>query len=722
MLGEVVKAAAGEALYETVEQIRQDMVAVRDAEEAATRRALLERAEERLVGLSTDDKRRVARAFTLYLELVNVCENAYRSHRLLERGRRDTGPGRAKLTFVLTAHPTESRSPENIGLLRRAQDMIVRGLHEDRPLDHEALENLLHLAWRVGTHPPHKPSVEDEARHLFSLLTDPILTEVAALTARGHRVRFRTWVGGDKDGHPGVGPAQTRASLSLSRQRLIEFVRTTLLAQVREDTRLSRSDVVASALDALDEALWSLASLSDGDGAHIRELHAALERYQRAYTERVGAAQPELERLRHLLAIFPALVVPLELREERGHFGDDDPIADMLRALRDVARGGRLDWYVSGCVVSMTCEAKDLLEAEHCIRDRSSVKRVAARHPPLRASRGAGAGDGDSGRSLCERRGLSPAASRPRAISRSCSATPTRRNAWACSRAASASTRRCAPSPSGRSRMGVAPVFFHGHGGSVGRGGGRIEDLLADLASRCTQSVQVHAPGRDGGAHARHTRDPPQPRFESSRSSARSARLQSEVGRAHQGASLRSVGKRVSRRWSKMPRVSSELLGSRPRPMRGSRPSPSAADPPRERPRDRAPRSRSCAPSPGCSAGRRHGCCSMPGWEWERRGDNAGESRHGDRNEARRARERGGPAPLQLPPAARVHLGQDGARRSGSVTIEALAPGVGTQQLVAELETSLAAAGRARRYRHRGRRACCQTDRGWRSRSATAPP
>ena len=476
VLGEVIKAASGEALYEAVEQVRHDMVAVRDADDPAARTGLLERAEEHLRALSDDQKRDLARAFTLYLELVNVCENAYRSHRLLERGRRGTGPGRAKLTFVLTAHPTESRSPENIRLLRRAQDMITRSLHEDRPLDHATLANLLHLAWRVGTHPPHKPSVEDEARHLFSLLTDPILTEVAALKARGHRVRFRTWVGGDKDGHPGVGPAQTRASLALSRQRLIDFVRTTLLLPVHEDTRLSRSDVVASALDRLDEALWSLTALSDGDGAHVRELHASLDRYQRAYTDLVGAPQPELERLRHLLAIFPALVVPLELREERGHFGDADPIADMLRALRDVARGGRLGWYVSGCVVSMTCEAKDLLEAERCVRGivgDATLPVIPLFELPevlLRATAILDEAWKDEGfRQRAEAKGhlevmlgYSDTAKRMGMLASRVRIHQTMRAVaeWA------------AP-------LGVTPVFFHGHGGSVGRGGGRIQDLLA---------------------------------------------------------------------------------------------------------------------------------------------------------------------------------------------------------------------------------------------------
>ncbi|MCA9623594.1 MAG: phosphoenolpyruvate carboxylase, partial [Myxococcales bacterium] len=476
VLGEVVKEAAGEGLYEAVEQIRRDMVAVRDAHEPEERRRLLATAEGRLAELSPLEKRRVARAFTLYLELVNVCENAYRSHRLLERGRRDVGPGRAELTFVLTAHPTESRSPENIRLLRRAQVMITRALQEDRPLDDAALENLLHLAWRVGTHPPHKPSVEDEARHLFSLLTDPVLAEVAALTARGHHLRFHTWVGGDKDGHPGVGAVQTRRSLGLSRERLIDFVRTMLLPPLREDTRMSRSDVVASALDGLDEALWSLASLSDGDGAHVRELHAAVERYQRVYAERVGARQPELERLGHLLTIFPALVVPLELREERGHFGRNDPIADMLRALRDVARGGKLDWYVSGCVVSMTCESEDLLEAARCVRD--IVEDAVLPVIPLfelpevllRATTILDEAWRDDGfRQRIEAKGhlevmlgYSDTAKRMGMLASRVRIHETMRGVaeWA------------AP-------LGVTPVFFHGHGGSVGRGGGRIEDLIA---------------------------------------------------------------------------------------------------------------------------------------------------------------------------------------------------------------------------------------------------
>jgi phosphoenolpyruvate carboxylase len=476
ILGEVVAEAEGRELYETVESIRREMVALRDTDDADERAALLDRAAARLAALSPPDKRRVARAYTLYLELVNVCENAYRSHRLAGRARRDEGEARAELTFVLTAHPTESRSPENIRLLRRVQDIVARCVSRGQPLDRTEIGHLLHLAWRVGTHPPHKPSVEDEARHLFSLLTDPILDELAVLTGRGHRVRLRTWVGGDKDGHPGVRAAQTRASLALSRQRLVDFVGGALLVSVREDTHLLRDDAAAAALERLEEALRALATVSDGDGSRVQELHAGVERFQRAYVAEVGTPHPQIARLASLLEIFPALVVPLELREERGLFREDAPIADMLRALSDVAEGGQLDGYVNGCVVSMTHEANDLVEAQQLVGrilgdavlpviplfelpevlQRATTILDEAWHDPgfrnaLEACRQIEVMLGYS--DTAKRMGMLASRVRIHTTMRAIAE-------WAAAR-------------------DLEPVFFHGHGGSVGRGGGRIEELLA---------------------------------------------------------------------------------------------------------------------------------------------------------------------------------------------------------------------------------------------------
>jgi len=505
ILGRVVADVEGEALYEVVESVRRDMVAFREADAGvgrgagaeADREAALDRAAGRLAALSVGERTALARAYTLYLQLVNVCENAYRTHRLRERRPESDARGgapldtaRAQLTFVMTAHPTESRSPENIRLLRRVQDHVLDSLDRGRPVDRREVENLIHLAWRSGTHPAERPSVEDEANHLFSLLTDPILTELIALTQAGHRVLLRTWVGGDKDGHPGVGPEQTRASLDRSRARLRAFVDGSLLRPVREDVGLTGSRGVGSgapapgedgpdlpaALTDLEDAIAALERVTNGDGGRVEALGDAIAAFQAVYRARFGIGHPAIDRLCMLLDIFPALVVPLELREERGRFGPDEPIADMMRRLASIAAGGRIDAYGRAVVVSMTLEADDLLEAQRLVEGvfggpempvipLFELPDVLERAPAIlertwedERFRGAVRGRGYLEVML----GYSDTAKRMGMLASRVAIHDAMRRIgeWAESE-------------------DVTPLFFHGHGGSVGRGGGRIEDLAA---------------------------------------------------------------------------------------------------------------------------------------------------------------------------------------------------------------------------------------------------
>ena len=477
ILGEVVAAAEGRALFDVVEGVRREMVAFREAADEADREAALDRAADALGELPVDEQRALARAYTLYLQLVNVCENAYRTHRLRDRlGGRAEGPGRARLTFVLTAHPTESRSPANIRLLRRVQDEVVGSLEEGRPVDREEVRNLLHLAWRVGTHPEAKPSVEDEANHLFSLLTDPILEEVVALAGAGHRVLFRTWVGGDKDGHPGVGPEQTVAALERSRGRLLDFVEARLLPPVREDVRLAGGGPAASALADLEDALAALQPVAAGDGGRVAALREAMDAFQDAYRAAHGIGHPAVGRLATLLEVFPALVVPLELREERGRFGPDEPVADMMRRLAGIARGGEIGAYARAAVVSMTLEAEDLLQAQRLVGevfDGPALPAIPLFELPDVLERAAGileaAWEAEGFRAAVRRRGhlevmlgYSDTAKRMGMLASRVALHDAmdRIGAWA-------------------EEHDVTPLFFHGHGGSVGRGGGRIEDLAA---------------------------------------------------------------------------------------------------------------------------------------------------------------------------------------------------------------------------------------------------
>jgi len=475
ILGEVVAEAEGTELFDVVEGVRLEMVAFREADSDVDREAALDRASERLAGLSVERRTTFARAYTLYLELVNVCENAYRTHRLAEKGTSE-GTARAQLTFVLTAHPTESRSPENIRILRRVQDHVVAALRNGRPIDRREVTNLVHLAWRLGTHAATRPSVEDEANHIFSLLTDPILAEVTALADAGHRVLFRSWVGGDKDGHPGVGPEQTVAALQRARARLLAFVDTVLLYPVREDATLMGDGSIESALSGLEDALAALHGLSDGDGGRIETLRGAIDAFQAAYRGRLGIDHPAVARLATLLEIFPGLVVPLELREERGRFGTDEPIADMMRRVDAIAGGGQINAYARAVVVSMTLAAEDLVEAQRLVLDvfgaatlpvipLFELPDVLERAPAI--LRAAWTDDGFRG-AVRERGHLE--------VMLGYSDTAKRMGMLASRIALHDAMREIGEWAEAED---ITLLFFHGHGGSVGRGGGRIEDLVA---------------------------------------------------------------------------------------------------------------------------------------------------------------------------------------------------------------------------------------------------
>ena len=486
-LGEVVTNVEGPDLYETVEAVRLDMVAIREG-----RRAGLARARKRIHRLSPAKRAALARAYTVYLELVNVCENAYRTHRLRERSRA-AEPGTratalANVVFVLTAHPTESRSPANIALMRRIQALLIDGLERRDPPDTTRLAHLLHLVWSSGTHPAHKPTVEDEALHLFSLIDDPILEELLSLRRDGHRVRLRTWVGGDKDGHPGVGPEETNKSLSLSRTRLLELITGRLLPVVEADVRQLADADLERAWNQLRDRIDEVRIVTIGDGRRLVLLRDALAFLSSAYAEHLGHPHPKLDDFRLLLELFPGLAVPLELREERGRFERDSAIADMLRFVCDVSRGGRVDWYVRGCVVSMTEGAEDLWEAHALLSDvlgASTIPVVPLFEMPDVLPRAADIlerafMDADFAESVHARQsslevmlGYSDTSKRMGvlasrlAINRAMSTI----GAWGTARE-------------------IKVAFFHGSGGSVGRGGGTIADQAASWPAGAMEMVK----------------------------------------------------------------------------------------------------------------------------------------------------------------------------------------------------------------------------------------
>lgn len=181
---------------------------------------------------------------------------AYYLDRLKQQGHSpeeiaDFFPG-VRVEPVLTAHPTESKRPAVLAQHRHLT-VLLESLDEPdaSPADHRRLNEditvSLERLWRSGEILIAKPEVSTERtgiifhlREIFPKALPVLDTQLRdAWAAAGFpakeiashdnwpRIRFGTWVGGDRDGHPFVTPGVTR-------ETLMELRRSALLVLDRE--------------------------------------------------------------------------------------------------------------------------------------------------------------------------------------------------------------------------------------------------------------------------------------------------------------------------------------------------------------------------------------------------------------------------------------------------------------------------------------------------------
>lgn len=150
---------------------------------------------------------------------------------------------------VLTAHPTEAK---RLAVLEQHRALFQLLQSRETALGESAQKRwrnevaaALERLWRTGETHVRRPRVEDERRNLFHYLTEVFPSAVqeidtrleAALAETGFaarefllqngwpRLRFGTWVGGDRDGHPFVTAAVTRETLADLRSGALSLLR-----------------------------------------------------------------------------------------------------------------------------------------------------------------------------------------------------------------------------------------------------------------------------------------------------------------------------------------------------------------------------------------------------------------------------------------------------------------------------------------------------------------
>jgi len=272
LLGQVVAEQAGPDLFDLVERIRKRTIRLRAEGDPAERRRL----DEDLSGLDLGATEAVIRAFALYFQLVNLAEARGRVRALRRRERaahdgilddsvaeaigRLRGLGRSdvdldaqlaslSVTPVLTAHPTEARRRTILVALRRCGDLLARmddprlTPTEDADIRRRLREEIT-LLWRTADLRPIAPAVLDEVRTAMAFFDSTLFTLAPRLArivdgavdppASGRRRRaggpartgarpprvgaflhWGSWIGGDRDGNPGVTADVTERTLRI---------------------------------------------------------------------------------------------------------------------------------------------------------------------------------------------------------------------------------------------------------------------------------------------------------------------------------------------------------------------------------------------------------------------------------------------------------------------------------------------------------------------------
>src|SRR5919206_3135855 len=301
LLGEVIRAQAGEDALNRIERIRQAAVAFRRDNAG---RAELERL---LNALDLDQTMDVARAFSFFSHLLNIAEDEqqHRRRRAHAQAGSPRRPGsfshaldtvhaahgelmqwfaRARVSPVLTAHPTEVQRQSILECEREIARLIAQPQSDDRD---EAIHAEVLRLWLTSMLRLSHLEVADEVTNGVNYFRLTFLHELPRLYTEFEQAlkeRFGlermpwlppfltvgSWIGGDRDGNPNVTAAVLRTAQML-------HARLVLAHYLDETNQLGRELGLSSRLITVPAEVERLAERSGDPSPHRQD-----EPYRRA--------------------------------------------------------------------------------------------------------------------------------------------------------------------------------------------------------------------------------------------------------------------------------------------------------------------------------------------------------------------------------------------------------------------------------------------------------
>ncbi len=268
LLGEVLRTQAGSEVYDTVERVREEGKALRQAsggEEDPALRSLYAAVE----AIPPERVREVVRAFSLFLTFANIAEQrhkvrlrrlaqvratqgehdepredscTYTFDRLLRSGiSKDTlyeAATTQQVEFVLTAHPTQVVRRTLLARYNRIADALKKGDNkyltpDEQSAVREQLRREVSTVWHTDELHRSRPTPLDEVRGGLAVLEQSLWEAVPRFLRRldhalvehtgeglpidAAPIVFGSWIGGDRDGNPNVTATVTEEAVRMCR-------------------------------------------------------------------------------------------------------------------------------------------------------------------------------------------------------------------------------------------------------------------------------------------------------------------------------------------------------------------------------------------------------------------------------------------------------------------------------------------------------------------------
>ena len=365
-LGNIVREQAGRQRLHQIERLRGLAKQVRTHHRPAdvqSKRALVTR-------LSVAAAYDIAHAFSLFFQLVNVCEERARIRNLRAQAiprqslralflelRAARVPAKAVqacldrlyIEPVLTAHPTESKRRTALNHLLRLTsippetDEILETLWQTEEVRYtrvspmNEVENTLFLFDRT---------IVDAAGRFYQVFDEELARAYPTVRRAQPFLQFGSWVGGDRDGNPFVTPEVSESAVNLHRESILAHYRTELIRLIEEITHASPTIAEAplpgtgfhhreSCRMELDRLLKEIGQPTLTASDFAARLEAVRQQLIRQRARR--AAHGRLQRLIHVVRCFGFHLAHLDFRDHSGRLKD---APDEVRA--EIAAMGRI--------------------------------------------------------------------------------------------------------------------------------------------------------------------------------------------------------------------------------------------------------------------------------------------------------------------------------------------------------------------------------------------